>query len=335
MNVIPSLCTFGTVNFYEHNTIYPAGAKTSINVWNEDGIMIEIPFALDLAQDAFIERLDVKLVAYNTVANTFFELDSYSFNTASAVVSSGVQQILITRFRNYNVNKPSQFNYARIETGVKVGDIQNYVCLIGQKISWQDWIANLAADTVFFDSVEPNNNLNEKSSNYSGLNDYEIRIETEAYVSGVDSLNRAVEGVSEGVSGNINVFDYNEDGETTPVWSVEIKTFDAETFAPLGVDILATKDTLFQAEWTNSTGAVTTTAAAFVIHRIESFNDQGSQIEELSSIVQNPQKLLRSVDGSGLLTLSVEGGKLVSRCLISNANIGANEQYYLSARIKK
>ena len=335
VNAIPFLCTFDTINFYEHNAIYPAGAKTSANLWNEDGFLIEIPFALYLAQSAFLNRLDVKLVAYNTVTNTYFELDNYSFNTAAAIVSEGVQQISISNFRNYNLGRGSQFRSAKIETLAKVGDIQNYRCLIGQKVSWQDWIRNLDADTVFFDNAEPNNNLNYKASNYSGLENYEIRIRVEATVSGVDSLNRVVDGVSETTSGDLNIFDYNEDGQVTPVWSGVVKTFDTLTNEPLGVDILATRNTLFEVEWTNSTGPVVSNTAQYAIHRIEILNDQGWQIEELSSVVQNPRFFLDSTDGSGLLTLSVESGKLVSRCLIKSENIGNSEQYKLSARIKK
>lgn len=42
------------------------------------------------------------------------------------------------------------------------------------RIPWRDWIENDDIPTVFFDADEPNDNLNQKTSNYSGLNGYSI-----------------------------------------------------------------------------------------------------------------------------------------------------------------
>jgi len=42
------------------------------------------------------------------------------------------------------------------------------------RIPWRYWIENLNIPNVFFDPDEPNNNLNQKTSNYSGVNGYSV-----------------------------------------------------------------------------------------------------------------------------------------------------------------
>lgn len=335
-NVIPSLCTFGTMLFCEHNKPYVAGmGKSSLNLWNEDGILCEIPFALDLAQDAFIDRLRVQLVAYNTVTGNTFKFGLYDFQTSAATVVLGVQQILIQAERDYNLIEGDQFNFARIETGTKVGDIQNYVCLIGQKMDWQSWIANLEADTVFYDNSEPNDNLNDQTSNYSSLNNYEIKIEAIADVRGTNTLGRFVTGQSEAVSGNLNVNDYGLDGNPTPILSGVTATFDYETGADLGGDILEGKQTLFQITWSSTAGPIASTTTKYAIHRIETFEDVSEQIEEISDTNVNPNNLLLSLDGSGFLDKSLDSGNLITKCLIDGTKLNPNVNYSLSGRLKK
>jgi hypothetical protein len=51
------------------------------------------------------------------------------------------------------------------------------------RISWQEWIANLNVDSVFYDTSEQHKGLNQHSSRFSGVSGYDIRIMLEAKVS--------------------------------------------------------------------------------------------------------------------------------------------------------
>lgn len=328
VNVVPLLCQFNSpVKFYKHDTNLAGAGTATVEAWNEDGIVVKIPFDLDLARNAVLSAFTVKLVAYKVADGSYFDLDQYRFNTAGAIISGGVQQININEQRPYTLPDSDAFRQAKIETGALVGDLQGYVCTIGQKISWQDWIALPGADSVFFNNSEPNNGLNEKASNYSLQNGYEIRIVAEATVQGSNNLDTPIWGVSEGVSGTITVNDYD-----TGTWTCVIKTRNPATLADLGGDILAASPTVFRAEFTKAAPFTSTSQAAFVIARIEDFGDTGYGIAEYSSIRPNLDGRLYSIDGSGLLKLSIEAGKLVAECLINPAGFAEGARFNLSAR---
>ena len=83
----------------------------------------------------------------------------------------------------------------KLETKENIAGFQYYEGVLGQKISWQDWIQNDNVDTVFFDNTKPNDNLNLKASNYSNLNDYSIRLALIMSVDGINDL--GVSGTTE------------------------------------------------------------------------------------------------------------------------------------------
>ena len=264
VNIIPLLCQYtDPITFFGHGSSFVSGTET-IETWNEDGIVARIPFALDLSRAAFLLGFAVKLVAYKVADGSYFELDSYVFNTAGAIVSGGVQQINISQQRPYSLPYGDQFRQARIEIGAMIGDLQNYTCTIGQKVSWQEWILLPGADTVFFDAGEPNSGLNEKASRYSFQLGYEIRIVAEAAVRGNNNLGTTTSGVSEGVSDTITVNDYD-----IGAWSCVIKTRNPDTLADLGGNILAGLPTVFRAEFSKAAPFSDIADAAWIILRIE------------------------------------------------------------------
>jgi hypothetical protein len=327
VNIIPLLCQYADpITFFGHGSNFVSGTET-IETWNEDGIVARIPFALDLSRAAFLSSFAVKLVAYKVADGSYFELDNYIFNTAGAIVSGGVQQINISQQRPYSLPDGDAFRCAKIETGALVVDLQEYLCTIGQKISWQEWILLPGADTVFFDAGEPNSGLNEKASRYSLQNGYEIRMIAEASVRGNNNLGTTTAGVSEGVSDTITVNDYD-----TGAWYCEIKTRNPDTLADIGGNILAGLPTVFRAEFSKAAPFSDIAETAWIVLRIEDFNDTGSGISEYSSLRPNIDGRLYSIDGSGFLALSIDAGKLIAECLINPSGFSEGQKFNLSAR---
>ncbi len=336
VSVIDELVAFDAPNFYYHDFDYPTDTPvTELLAWNEDGTLIEWDFELDLSKSAFLNRLTFVLAAVKTADSSYFELDRYVFETASAIVSGGVQQINIDAQRGYYLVAGDQFNFAKLQTGALAGSMQSYKLLIGQKVKWQDWILNAGADTVFFDSSKPNNNLNFKASNYAlGVEGYEIKCMLIASVSGVDELSNAVAGDAVAQSNALLVYDYDQDGSAPALWTGTIRTFDPATMADLGGNILSDRDTLFEIEWENAT-PVYSAAVIFAIHRIEVFNDVGSQIQELSNLRPYPAgSILKPLSGETQLQVTASGGKLYSRCLIDFTKLTASK-YNLSGRLQR
>ena len=227
-----------------------------------------------------------------------------------------------------------QFNDVTITVGANVGGIQHYTGVFAQKISWQEWINNLSVDTVFFNPTEPNNNLNYKSSNYSLLNGYEIRLAVYSNLDGVNVFNVAGNTNYLFVSPTITVYDYDKDGVTPPpIWSCLIETFNASNNAPLSGAILTGQDTLFRATWTNKLGAVASLLGLWGINRIEETDEQGYQITEMSSL-NDPATNQMLIPNSGTkLFVYLNAGNVVFECLIDGSLVASGIGYNLSSRI--
>lgn len=293
---------------------------------NEDGLLLDATVGVDTSKDVIINGITLKLLAFNSILGTSFDLDEYVFNLGDLLISGGVQQIEVDTTRGYVLPVGDEFNLVRITTAGQVGNYQQYSVQIGQKIKWQDWIFNPDVDGVFFDSTQPNNNLNEKASNYSGQQDYVIKIALVINVSGVDDLGRAITGDYIQYGGDIAVNDY---GESDDGVSGVIQTFDLETGNTLQGNILYNgKDTLFKAVFSDAA------SMEYGIHRIEPSQNQGDGILEMSSLyLPSSDNLLKPLDGQTQLKYTLVGSELTTECLIDGSKIQEGVNYKLSARV--
>jgi len=335
---IAGLVTVSKLNFYAHNEPIGVGAgSTDLDPhWPEDGFAIDGEFSVALDKDAVVNTLEIALIAYNSVKDISFDLDSFTFQIAGAVVSGGIQQLIVATTRNYNLTLTDQFNVVTLDVGALVVNDQFYSFQFGQKIKWQTWIANLLADTIFFDATKPNNNLNFKASNYSDLSDYEIKIAVRFNMFGTNTLGESGNTDYQFLSPDLKIFDYDLDENVTPDWIQVIETFNNDTTADLGGSILSGTDTLMRITWTNSGGPVTNTAGFYAIHRIETSEDTSDGIYELSSItaiVPPSGNLLKPVTGQTETTIVIDSGNVVTECLIDGSLISDTINYDLSGRL--
>lgn len=331
---IPDLLDFTKFDIYSHDRIIGVDSgNTDLTAWIEDGIALDYTMSLNLNKSAVLNSLDFILLAYNPSTENYFELDKYSYNIFPSVVSSGIQQLSLNSTRGYILDVGSQFNKAELSIGANALGFQEYDGVIGQKFSWQDWIQNLNVDTVFYDSSQPNNNLNNKSSNYSLLNGYEIRIAFFGNLSGVSDL--GVSGFTDYLylSQPLTTYNYEEDGNITPIWSCNMETFDASGTNNLGGAILTGQDTLYRWTWTNSGGPVTSLTGIWGINRIEETGDVGYQITEISSLYNQPSGQILKPNSGSTLFMYLNSGNVVMECLIDGSIAQSGVEYNLSSRI--
>jgi hypothetical protein len=330
---IDGLLTFTNFNILVHDENEGVDAGNSfITAWNQDGLLIDFDFDIDLAKQAFLQSLVFKLVAYNTVTDESFDLDSYAIDVSNSVVSSGVQQIEVNQSRGYILNPTDQFNDVIITTGTRVADIQSYSGYFAQKIRWQEWLKNINADAVFYDNAEENDNLNFKSSNYSNLNDYQIRVICETTLTGVEN-GVAGNGYETGSTGDIPTNNY---GVAVAGWSAVMSLHDPDNDANTGGVILASKDTVFRITWTNVTEG-NDLAGLYAIHRIQQSLSAGDNISELSSI-RTPlsNDLLKPLSGETFLKITqLAPDSVVTECLIDKNKINSGVQYNLSYKLER
>jgi len=333
---IPNLMNVTKYDIYPHNKqIGVDFGFTDLTGWNEDGVVIDFTFGLNLLQQAFINTLEFKWLAYNTVTGDYFELDSYSIpNVATSPVSGGVQQLAENTTRGYPLATGDQFNDVILTTGVLMAGTQFYNGRIAQKVSWQDWIQNLNVNNVFFNGAKPNDNKNLRSSNYSNLNDYTLRFGIFANLDGVNTFNVAGNTDYLFISPNITIFDYDLDANITPDWVGTIETFHPTTLVNLNGALLIGTDTLMRTTWVPSGAPVVSVADMWAIHRVEETNQNGYAIDELSTINPYPT-------GNKPIPLATEtqlkidpiSGNVVTECLVDGSLIQTGTQYNLSSRL--
>lgn len=334
---IPNLVVNNNLGFYTYKDVIGVDSpKSSIEQWIEDGFIAKGSFDLDLNKEAYINSLEFKLIAHNSTTGRFFDLDSYSVNVASSPIVNGVQQINLNTDRGYNLANGNNFNNVIITTGTNSLGFQTYDFEIGQKISWQEWINNQGADTVFYDNNKVNNNLNYNASNYSFKNGYAIK-----YALFMNVLGKSDEGVKGDtnyliVSPNLVIHDYDKDNNLTPVWSGLIETFNPANSTNLNGAILSgNNDTLMRVTWTNSFVFITSVADLNAIHRIEETGQNGYSIDENGDNRQNPNNN-RLINKNTFTEVDIyldNNNHVVTECLIKGSALNPNTQYNLSAKL--
>ena len=310
---------------------------TDLISWNEDGFTAKLGFGLDLSKQAFLNSLEVSVVAHNNLTNDFFILDNFVFPVANGVVSNGIQQFNISDTRGYELQPLSQYNIVSLITGNKLGDIQGYELFVGQKITWQEWIKNNDVDTVFYDPAKLNDNLNNKASNYDRLNGYNIKLAIRYNVTGVNDL--GIQGITDYVtfSPNLQTWDYNKYTlvGATPEWN----GFPTLTRESNGANIpspLSGELTKMQVRWSSTQGSIGNIAEYYICHRIEVFRQNGSEIYEIDTIYDRPnENPLIPLSGESYLKTYIDGGFVYSECLIDGNFIESGESYSLSATLKR
>jgi len=329
---ISGLMAFEKFEIYPHDKpITDGDGSTDLTAWNEDGFTVDFGFNIDLNKEAFINSLDIKLVAEKN--NEVFELDSFNYPIGASVVSGGIQQLNISTNRGYILKLNDQFNEIDLSVGSNVAGVQSYNGRFSQKISWQDWIENLDVDSIFYDNSKPENNRNYKASNYSALNGYNIKVAISSNLYGVDDFGNG--GLTDYLflSPSLRVFDYDLDINEVPLWSGQIETFAASTLTNLSGAVLTGKDTLFRTTWTNSGGAVTDLSYIVGINRIEETSQIGYSITEMSSInLPAANQILKPYTGL-YSNVYLSGGNVVVECLIDGSIAKSGIGYNLSARI--
>jgi len=308
---------------------------TSLIQWNEDGITMEGSFDLNLNKDAVLNTLEFRLVAENSTSGSFFELDSFVFNVANPVVVNGVQQFNLVATRGYNLESGSQFNDVSLTNGGLSAGLQTYNLRFSQKISWQDWIANNLVDSVFYDNSKINDNFNYKSSNYSDLNGYNIKLSMFSNLSGTSDL--GVGGITDYhiLTAPITVYDYDLDGNVIPEWSGTIETFNPLNLTDLDGAILTGQDTLFRITWVNVNGAITDLTDITAIHRIEETDQNGYDIDEVGTLYSFPSNN-RVIPKGGFTNLDMylDSGNVITECLINGSRLNTGIGYNLSGKIE-
>lgn len=290
----------------------PADRFTSLRGWIQDGFLYDWSINLDLVEEATLEAITLRLVAFNTLENTFFELDKYDYDLSGQVVTVGppdVQNITVDNTRGYDLADGDKLNFAKLQTGTYSAPNQLYTGQTAFRLSWQDWIALPNADTVFYNPAELNNGLNKKCNRYSLQNNYVISVLIDARIGKVvDGVNVITQYINR--SANLEVYDFGQQDGSPMTWTGNIQTFD-ELGADLGGTILTDGLTTIKGTFAPDS-PVTNPSLYWGEVRLEPLNNPGDNYYSLSTIEagidNNP---LQAPTGSTYAKIEIVSGNVV------------------------
>jgi len=207
----PNLVSSWQPSIYKHSEFDSGTAYTDFNGWDGDLVGESGIWRTDVTQGAYITKAIFRVIADN--GTTYFPLASQSIpiGTPQLVTLFGEQfQVLdIDTLGTINIPSGELLNRVKLNAEIPVGAqaFQNWSFSIGFQVPFRDWIENLAVPTLFADYNEPNNNRNEKTSNYSGVSGYDIKTTLTLVVA--DSTGNTTEYELLSDSTNIDAFGAN------------------------------------------------------------------------------------------------------------------------------
>lgn len=311
---------------------------TDMSGWNGDFNGVAFQFELKSSEGAYLFSAVFRLIAENISDETdWFQLQQLSLMTlrnlmfTNPTITTETYQILNDgRSNTLNIPNTDLLNQIKISSVVPAPidygtDWQVYQGTFGFKINWRDWIANANVPSVFFNSALPNNNMNMKTSNYSGINNYAIK--------GVIDIGVKQHGLPHTTiyrlktpSGAVADFDVNGGNGFTGV----IKLYDL-----LGNEvpsILTNATTVIEIEFDHSLGDLDKAVWG------EIFIEQNGQITQDDRLHthknwETPSNLLMSNDGTGFVEVVNVVDKATLKCHVNVDNVTVGVVYNVYGRI--
>jgi hypothetical protein len=328
---IPGLLDFTKHELYKHPDDFEEGVSvgnTSLKVFNESGILVNVDFDLNFDLDPAIENpaiesVEIGIGARNSDSKDFFKIESEVL-PADFTEVSGRQKVLLEDTRGYNLAEGDQFNLKVFKDVNSTLTEEFYTIQYGIKINWQSWIQLLAANEIFYDTSKSFNGFNKKSSNYSNVNNYDIVtfVIVNVFKDGVTTPYRCF-------SNPIQVADYEEEHDGQDNWlSCEVST-ESLTGEDFNASLVNTEQLIIKWEYTPNPPFSPSADDYYAIIRVEETNQGGDDIDESSSIRATPteNRIL-------LTTLSNNGSNLVAQCFTNPAYLN-NSNYSISCEIDR
>jgi len=250
--------------------------------------------------------------------------------TQAVTTNSGkqIQNINLNGIRGFLIPDDSQFNKLVVVTDTFSDPDQFYKIQVGVMLNWETWEA-LLTDPSFFDNNKPNNNQNKKTSNYSDLNGFEIRL---AMLYQVKKNNIITD--YHAIQDNGAVFDYDLDKNGSPKFTTTHVYKDANDVV-LPLKLIVDEDN--EVTVTNEDGSAKTSSDDFNGQiRLEVF-EQGNEksihiISSIDGVIEGD--ILKPLDGETLMNKSLVGDNYTSKCLIDGVQLGL-KQYSISSEIQE
>lgn len=324
-----------SMKFYDHITDLVDTGNSSIEVWIEEGFLLDGSFDLNVGADLVdIEGLFIEIIAKNTNTDKLFLIKSYTIPTITQTVTTQpvapfeqVQVLALDDTQGFLLKAGDQNNFLKISNGSLFAGNQNYGYKIGLKMSWQDWEKLKDADGSFFDTNELNNGLNKKADRYSGENNYVIKIRQVLRVrkGGIITTYNAT-------SPEFKVFDYEKDRNVTPDFTGSM-VFKDENNNGLSDNLIKNEDATVTVTFDD--GNTKTDPNEFeAIVRLQLKNqgtdDSMHEISTLRGVLSGD--ILKPLPGDTNAEKTIVAGNFTTKILVDGLDI-TSDQYSISSEL--
>lgn len=176
---VTGLITLVDVEFYEPFEAFTGSRRlSSWTGWDGDLGGVRAIVTRDSTEITAISKAEFKIIASNGVDEFVLLKKQVPIGKPVLTTVGGEYYQLINVDVQNDLTIPSTQALNRVTGTANVPVSQTGVQLLtfkmGFQTPWREWVENLNVDLAFYDSGEQNNNLNYKTSNYSGALSYDI-----------------------------------------------------------------------------------------------------------------------------------------------------------------
>jgi len=310
---------------------------TNFNGGDGDLWSMEFPFQLDTTKEAQIVKAKFKIIAESS-SDLFQVGNSIDFPIGLPLLSTDgtyVYQIINIDSNNL-LNIPEHAPLKTLEATINIPAVlpsttQDAVFKTGFQVPWRDWIENLNVPVSLYDATKPQNNRNNKTSNYSALSTYSIYGVLELSISNnVEPVNTIYELYSD----QSTIIDFDSAGWVG--FSGDVKLYDED-----GVEVSELedgRDLIIKIECTHGSGVLSPqTLAAFVWIEINGATASPSYLSSSFDYSSSENRLQPSDElGTGntqYVEILSETNKVTLICKTNSDNLVAGLDYYIRGRL--
>ena len=310
---------------------------TNFNGGDGDLWSMEFPFQLDTTKEAQIVKAKFKIIAESS-SDSFQVGNSIDFPIGLPLLTTDGTYIyqIINIDSNNLLNIPEDVPLKTLEATMNVpaalpSTTQDVVFKTGFQVPWRDWIENLNVPVSLYDATKPQNNRNNKTSNYSALSTYSIYGVLELSISNnVEPVNTIYELYSD----SSTIIDFDSAGWVG--FSGDAKLYDED-----GVEVSELedgRDLIIKIECTHGSGVLSPqTLAAFVWIEINGATASPSYLSSSFDYTSDENRLQPSDElGTGntqYVEILSETNKVTLICKTNSDNLVAGLDYYIRGRL--
>lgn len=335
---IDGLITTNDFGLYSSEKRIGVGLKTTnVDTWNNRLHQAYVTFYLSKfadSSDSNITSLDGQVVSRNSVTGESFILDTFRipFKATNVVVAGTTYQVVNeTGYRDFDIKNDAGANTYTVtsQKPVAFDPTQRWIVTFPFVIPWREWIFNSNVDTSFYNSAEPQNKLNYKTSNYSDSGNWDI------YIRLLVNVNYSGINTKYGIySTECHVRDFDVDPDTFN-WSAVTKLYDPDNNE---IDyILENEDTRVAATFSMATAGSLTYSNLVGEITIEEYESAGQNCR-LNSVVDwwYAQNVLKPIDGENYVKVTQDVGlnTVTIECLIDHTLIDPAKSYTIMSHLQ-